>query len=424
MKGRSDCDDWRVPGQKWYQSLLKKRKTTANGRDQSQSRDALNQGRNYVYGRSQEGIGDQGRRFTLEREKSGITRGLANLRLDRGVKPVRMKTVGSAMVRGRLPVGRSMIRKEKNLKENSRRISLAKRMKRARDLCYIIGMFDGSENGEQFDHLDESDLEIKRQSEESYLKDYFEHLDEGLEKENNPSTHDKRGQESTSKMKDKEINDQVKSIKDMVEFLDLLIHEKLIIENKEDFEKGFVKMVKWFYGDYLESGVEKDVPPVIEGQEINMLDLYMVVNRMGGSNKVSRKNKWVEVASKLGFPGFFDVKLRVCYMKYFDLIDCYYSTVIGNKIFFGDQDQVDEALVQKKVKDDQDEDKWEGWKWKQRAVNAKRDYPLMCGQVLILQYYEVDHDAAMLGSEESKTQIGYEGDNDDSSDDDLVIILN
>ncbi|KAI3755091.1 hypothetical protein L1987_54885 [Smallanthus sonchifolius] len=372
LQGRSDCDDWRVPGQKWYKSLLEKRKTAANGRDRSQSSAAQNHCRNRVYGKSQRGIGDQGRRFTPEREKSGITRVLANLRLDRGVKPMRMKTVGSAMARGRLPVGRSMIIKEKNLKENSRRMSLAKRMKRARY--------------------------------------------EGLEKENNPSMQDKRGQESTSKMKDKEINDQVESIKDMVEFLDLLIHERLVIENKEDFEKGFVKMVKWFYEDYLESGIEKDVPPVIEGQEINMLDLYMVVNRMGGSNKVSRNNKWVEVASKLGFSGCFDEKLRVCYMKYFDLIDCYYSTVIGNKNLFGDQNQVDEALVQEKIKDDQDEDKWEGWKWKQRVVITKRDYPLMCGSSTDFvgsnkaqddgktksepsteEYYEVDHDAAMLG---------------------------
>ncbi|KAI3704226.1 hypothetical protein L1987_74442 [Smallanthus sonchifolius] len=324
MKGRSDCDDWRVPGQKWYQNQVEKRKTTANERDRIQSSATLNRGRNRVYGRSQEGIGDQGRKFTLEREERNHE-GLANLRLDRGVKPVRMKTVGSAMVmvRGRLPVGRSMLRKEKNLKESSRRMSLAKRMKRAR--CFACKGrrhdFQICPNktvlkvGEQLDHLDESDLEIKRQSEESYLKGYFEHLDEGLEKENNPSMQDKRGQESTSKMKDIEINDQVKSIKDMVEFLDLLFHEKLIIENKEDFKKGFVKMVKWFYGDYLESGIEKDVPPVIDGQEINMLDLYMVVNQMCGLNKFSRNNKWVEVASKLGFPGCFDVKLRVCYMK-------------------------------------------------------------------------------------------------------------
>ncbi|KAI3712385.1 hypothetical protein L1987_70940 [Smallanthus sonchifolius] len=357
-----------------------------------------------------------------------------------------MKTVGSAMVRGRLPDGKSMIRKGKSLKENSRRMSLAKRMKRARcfackgcghvvkicpnkSICkspvkinenktenkeYIVkdtdlfGWDKICENGEQLDHLDESDLENKRQSKESYLKGYFKHLDE-----------------------------------DMVEFLDLLIHEKLVIERKEDFEKGFVKMVKWFYEDYLESGIEKDVPSVIEGQEINMLDLYMVVNRMGGSTKVSRNNKWVEVVSKLGFPGYFDEKLRVCYMKYFDLIDCYYSTIIGNKNLFGDQDQVDEVLVQEKVKDVQEEDKWEDWKWKQGAVNAKRDYPLTCSGSTIFaglknpqdegktesepsieEYYEVGHDAAMLGSEEIKMHIGYEGNKDDSSDDDLVIILN
>ncbi|KAI3762275.1 hypothetical protein L1987_52700 [Smallanthus sonchifolius] len=301
MKGRSDCDDWRVPGQKWYQSQVEKRKTVAIGRDRTQSSTVLNHGRNLVYGRSQRGIGDQGRRFTPEREKSGITRGLANLRLDRGVKPVRMKTVESVMVRSRLPVGKSMIRKGKSLKENSRRMSLAKRMKRASvlpargaDMLFRFAQTN-HENGEQLDHLDENDLEIKRQSEESYLKGYFEHLDEGLEKENNHSIQEKRGQESSSKMKDKEINDQVKSIKHMVEFLDLLIHEKLVIENKEDFEKG--------------------------------------------------------------------------------------------------------------SKNAQDEGKTES-------------------EPSIEEYYEVDHDAAMLGNEESKMQIGYEGDKDDSSDDDLVIILN
>ncbi|KAI3813802.1 hypothetical protein L1987_18537 [Smallanthus sonchifolius] len=112
MKDRSDCKDWRVPGKKWYQSLLEKGKTT-------------NHCRNRGYGRSQEEIGDQGRRLTLEKEKGGITRGLANLRLDRGVKPVRMKMVGSAMVRGRLPVGpkvQELIKEAKNVQNQEEMI--------------------------------------------------------------------------------------------------------------------------------------------------------------------------------------------------------------------------------------------------------------------------------------------------------------
>ncbi|KAI3801856.1 hypothetical protein L1987_29973 [Smallanthus sonchifolius] len=149
---------------------------------------------------------------------------------------------------------------------------------------------------------------------------------------------------------------------------------------------------------------------------------------MGASNKISRNNKWVEVASKLGFLGCFYVKLKVLYMKYFDLIDCYYATVMEDNKLTGEQDQVDEVLVQEKVKVDQEENKWEGWKWKQRVVNAKRDFPLMCGSrndfagsknVLDKDniksepsieewYYEVDHDAAMLRSDESKLQTGYE----------------
>ncbi|KAI3821258.1 hypothetical protein L1987_08822 [Smallanthus sonchifolius] len=209
--------------------------------------------------------------------------------------------------------------------------------------------------------LNENDLDFKTKRVETYLKGYFDHLVE-VEEGDGSNMQVQRWQKSNSKIKEEGIKDQVKSIKDMIKFLDLLIHEKSVIENKQDFEKGFVKMVIWFYGDYLESGIEKDVPPVTDGGVINMLDLYMVVNRIGCSNKISRNNKWVEVASKLGLPGGFDVKLRVCYMKYFDLIDCYYATIMGDKNLIGDQDQVDKVLVQKKFKIDQDEDKWEGWK--------------------------------------------------------------
>ncbi|KAI3687316.1 hypothetical protein L1987_81011 [Smallanthus sonchifolius] len=301
----------------WYQSLLEKGKKTVNKEDQSQSSATLNQRRNRVKGRNQDEIVNQGRRFKPENEKGRITRGLANLTLDRGVKPVRMKMVGSTMVRGRIPV----------VKRQGYEVEFVG------DVCYVMGMFDDNENMEpmaeidaQIDPLNGNDLDIKK-------------------------------------------------------------------------TKGRI-----------------------------------LFERMGGSDKISSNNKWVEVTSKLGFSDYIDVKLRVRYMKYFDLIDCYNATVIGNKNLIGEQDQVDEVLVQERVG---------RLEMEAKGCEYQEGYLLMCSPSSVIagsknaqdednietepsieEYYEVDYDAAMLGSEESKMQTGYETDKDDSSDDDVVIILN
>ncbi|KAI3825599.1 hypothetical protein L1987_07092 [Smallanthus sonchifolius] len=177
-----------------------------------------------------------------------------------------------------------------------------------------------------------------------------------------------QGMASIEKKEERYVPLQVNSIRDMVEFIDILDDEKLIIEHKDVFEEEFNKIVVWFYNVYLEFGFEKEVPHVIDGYVIDLLHFYVIVQYMRGFKKLNEENKWQEVVEKLGFPKCFGVKLKICYMKYLDLTHCYYMTLKEGV-----------SQKEKEVVKENDDAKRNGSKWKTRVVSARRYYPPLCG---------------------------------------------
>ncbi|KAI3774245.1 hypothetical protein L1987_48792 [Smallanthus sonchifolius] len=190
--------------------------------------------------------------------------------------------------------------------------------------------------------------------------------------------------------KDKEryVPIQVHSIQSLVEFIDTLDDENLVIEHKDVFEKRFNKMVNWFYNVHLRFESKKEIPPVIDGYEIDLLHFYLIVKYMGGLRKVTTENARLGVVDKLGFP----------------------------KCFENDEDLKTEKEVHERAVLDG------GPKWKRRNVDAYRHYPFMCGPSNFSVGNNDSNDEPSIEEyEDEETKVA---DLVISSDDDLVIILN
>ncbi|KAD4179547.1 hypothetical protein E3N88_28138 [Mikania micrantha] len=90
----------------------------------------------------------------------------------------------------------------------------------------------------------------------------------------------------------------VKSIEDMVIFLDLLtaLNENLL---QEEFVKiKFNKMVKWFNKDVIKKG--DFWVPIMEEGEVDLYHLYMSVQLNGGKDKVTKNEFWPLLATDMG----------------------------------------------------------------------------------------------------------------------------
>ncbi|KAD4178530.1 hypothetical protein E3N88_27121 [Mikania micrantha] len=93
---------------------------------------------------------------------------------------------------------------------------------------------------------------------------------------------------------------KVNSLSSMVEFLDSLENEVLVNNNKETFKVCFDNMLKWFCKKQLRLEEELDLPPNLDGYEIEMMHFYLIVKYMGGYEKVTKEEMWLDVVDRMG----------------------------------------------------------------------------------------------------------------------------
>ncbi|KAM0042926.1 putative transcription factor & chromatin remodeling ARID family [Helianthus debilis subsp. tardiflorus] len=119
---------------------------------------------------------------------------------------------------------------------------------------------------------------------------------------------------------------------------------KFVFHYKHELEKKFDEMVSWFITVFL--GITtRPVPPVMtENRRIDLLNLYMIVERDGGYSSVTDDNIWPITAKDLGYEYKDGEYMRVVYAMYLDVLVYYYR--------FKDVQEKAEDLERMKEKED------------------------------------------------------------------------
>ncbi|KAD6454911.1 hypothetical protein E3N88_09617 [Mikania micrantha] len=69
----------------------------------------------------------------------------------------------------------------------------------------------------------------------------------------------------------------------------------------------------------------------------NSFDEQLEGKHMGGFRKITSEDKWFQVVERMKFHKSLDTKLKMCYLRCLNLVDCYYETVKRNKVMWSNQ---------------------------------------------------------------------------------------
>ncbi|KAL8226215.1 hypothetical protein R6Q57_018772 [Mikania cordata] len=124
-------------------------------------------------------------------------------------------------------------------------------------------------------------IDIGERFEEDYLNDYFEKLDEEISNEVlivgdvNPD--------------DSFFNPiAVDSLEACYLFFEMLEEPKYVVKYKRQLQRQIVEVIEWFFIQIGQPDKEHYPPMLPNGEEVELLDLYMFVKVVGGYNNV----KW------------------------------------------------------------------------------------------------------------------------------------
>ncbi|KAJ0811417.1 putative transcription factor & chromatin remodeling ARID family [Helianthus annuus] len=85
--------------------------------------------------------------------------------------------------------------------------------------------------------------------------------------------------------------------------LDMIDDRDFVFKYKHDLEIKFEKMVDWFLKEKM-GRTSRSIPPLLDdGRRIDLLGLYIMVERDGGYQSVTVDNLWPAIAKDLGFYG-------------------------------------------------------------------------------------------------------------------------
>ncbi|KAJ0952532.1 putative transcription factor interactor and regulator CCHC(Zn) family [Helianthus annuus] len=107
--------------------------------------------------------------------------------------------------------------------------------------------------------------------------------------------------------------------------LDMIDDREFIFKYKYDLELKFEEMVGWFLKEKM-GIISRSIPPLLtDGRKINLLGLYVIVERDGGYRSVTVDNLWPAIAKDLGFEYQDGDFIRVIYAMYLDVLIYYYK---------------------------------------------------------------------------------------------------
>ncbi|GJZ34309.1 ARID DNA-binding domain-containing protein [Tanacetum coccineum] len=125
---------------------------------------------------------------------------------------------------------------------------------------------------------------------------------------------------------------KVSSFNEYVSFLDLIKNDDLVSQEWDIFRNKFNNAFRWFYDVYLKREMPGPIPPKINGIEIHLMDLYKIVESLGGYLSVYFAKEFGYIAEMVGVSFDYGEEVKDCYKKYLDVFKCYYSTARVPKI--------------------------------------------------------------------------------------------
>ncbi|KAM0006262.1 putative transcription factor interactor and regulator CCHC(Zn) family [Helianthus debilis subsp. tardiflorus] len=107
--------------------------------------------------------------------------------------------------------------------------------------------------------------------------------------------------------------------------LDMIDDRDFVFKYKHDLEMKFEIMVGWFLKEKM--GItSRAIPPLLDdGRKINLLSLYIMVEKDGGYQSVTVDNLWPAIAKDLGFKYQDGDFIRIIYAMYLDVLVFYYK---------------------------------------------------------------------------------------------------
>ncbi|GKB27691.1 ARID DNA-binding domain-containing protein [Tanacetum coccineum] len=157
-----------------------------------------------------------------------------------------------------------------------------------------------------------------------YLEEYFESLDSSAEQNNTPGLISM--QDDVIEIKGTLYSTKVTTFNEYVAFLNLVKQDEIISQQWDTFRGRFDKVLKWFYKNYLRKPIPGPIPPIINGVQIHLFDLYKLVEGFGGYLSVYFGQEFGTIGEILGLSKQDDEDVKNCYIKYLDVFTSYYKT--------------------------------------------------------------------------------------------------
>ncbi|MFS7968513.1 putative transcription factor & chromatin remodeling ARID family [Helianthus anomalus] len=105
--------------------------------------------------------------------------------------------------------------------------------------------------------------------------------------------------------------------------LDMIDDREFVFKYKHELEGKFEQIVTWFLNVKL--NLSRPIPPFApDNRRVDLLGLYVVVERDGGYRSVTNNNLWSVIAKDLGYE-YHDVEfMRIVYAMYLNVLVYYY----------------------------------------------------------------------------------------------------
>ncbi|PWA48528.1 bulb-type lectin domain-containing protein [Artemisia annua] len=131
------------------------------------------------------------------------------------------------------------------------------------------------------------------------------------------------------KIKGNIYSTRVTTFNEFVAFLNLIKCDDIIHQEWDYFRYKFDKVVKWFYNHYLNKSLPGPIPPTINGIQVHLLDLYKLIEGLGGYLSVHFGKEFGTIGELIGLSKQDGDELKKCYIKYLDIFTSYYKTARG-----------------------------------------------------------------------------------------------
>ncbi|KAM0021923.1 putative transcription factor & chromatin remodeling ARID family [Helianthus debilis subsp. tardiflorus] len=107
--------------------------------------------------------------------------------------------------------------------------------------------------------------------------------------------------------------------------INMLDDREYVFKYRFELQKKFEEMVKWFLNEYLGITHRPFPPCTMDKQKIDLLDLYMLVDKDGGYRDVTTENMWPIIAKDMGLEYKDGDFIRIIYAMYLDTLEYYYK---------------------------------------------------------------------------------------------------